>query len=445
MKDSKLSTPKVAFLWDESFLWGLMAYKALTGLSLPFDLIKAEDIKAGTLNNYKMLFVPGGWASNKIRVLGEEGVIEVQKFVSEGGSYLGFCGGAGLATTGRDGLGLVNIKRRPTRERVPSFSGRIELNVNAHAMWKDIPPHPPLTKGGLRGGGNSSPVFHAWWPSQFIVEDEDIKILATYGDAMPDAFSSDICIGDVGSADRWEELEAVYKINLNPARLRDEPAVIEGIYGKGKVILSLVHFDTPEDVIGQKVLVNLWEYLLRSEVRSQKLPPHPPLTKGGHRGGASAMPLSNIFSLSSELISLGERNFLWFWRNSLLLQWRRGVRGLEYNTLYIMMKEIAAQITEHRRQITEGGTQNTDHRTQITDKQIENIKSLLTPFVEKAKHLLLLERHALQKGHITYERCDDPEIQRLRSELFSESKSYGGKFKELLDKVDRLLYLLLIS
>lgn len=109
------------------------------------------------------------------------------------------------------------------------------------------------------------------------------------------------------------------------------------------------------------------------------------------------------------------------------------------------MKEIAVQITDHRRQITEGGTQNTDHRSQITDKQIENIKSLLTPFVEKAKHLLLLERHALQKGHITYERCDDPEIQRLRSELFSDSKSYGGKFKELLDKVDRLLYLLLIS
>ncbi len=53
---------KVAFLWDESYLWGLMAFNALTHLDLPFDLIKAEDIRAGSLDNYRMLFVPGGWA-----------------------------------------------------------------------------------------------------------------------------------------------------------------------------------------------------------------------------------------------------------------------------------------------------------------------------------------------------------------------------------------------
>jgi hypothetical protein len=35
----------VALLWDESYLWGLMAYKVLKGIGLPFDLIKAEDIK----------------------------------------------------------------------------------------------------------------------------------------------------------------------------------------------------------------------------------------------------------------------------------------------------------------------------------------------------------------------------------------------------------------
>jgi len=63
----------------------------------------------------------------------------------------------------------------------------------------------------------------------------------------------------------------------------------------------------------------------------------------------------------------------------------------------------------------------------------------LVIFTEKAKRLLLLERHALQKDHITYEKCDDPEIQNLREELFSRSKSYGGMFKELIDKVDGLL------
>jgi hypothetical protein len=401
---------KTAFLWDESFLWGLMAYKALKGLGLPFDLIKAEDIKTGALNNYKMLFVPGGWASNKIKALGETGTMAIRNFVSDGGSYLGFCGGAGLATTGKDGIGLLNIKRRPTKERVPSFSGRIELNVNEHPIW---------------GGGKACltpAIFHAWWPSQFIVEDENMRILATYGDPLPDAFSSDLNVGDVESDSRWEELEKVYQINLNPNRLKNEPAVIEGTYGKGKVILSLVHFDTPDDHNGQQVLLNLWEYLAGEKTDITNDPVKNSVNPGV--GARRAVPLQ----ICADLISVGERNFLWFWRNSMLLQWRRGVRGLEYNTLYIMMKEI----TELK---SRGVLQYTPTAGRLQD--------LLVPFIEKAKRLLLLERYALQKGHITYERCDDPEIQELRVELFSESKSHGGKFKELIDEVDRLLFLLL--
>ncbi|MDP2278298.1 MAG: hypothetical protein Q8K51_08755, partial [Nitrospirota bacterium] len=72
MKSSKLKP--AAFLWDESFLWGLMAYKALQANGLPFELIRAEDIKKGCLKNYAMLFVPGGWASNKLKPLGDKGI-----------------------------------------------------------------------------------------------------------------------------------------------------------------------------------------------------------------------------------------------------------------------------------------------------------------------------------------------------------------------------------
>jgi len=46
-------TNNVAFLWDESHLWGLMAYKSLRALGLPFDLIRAEDIRQGCLNRYR--------------------------------------------------------------------------------------------------------------------------------------------------------------------------------------------------------------------------------------------------------------------------------------------------------------------------------------------------------------------------------------------------------
>ncbi|OGW57035.1 MAG: hypothetical protein A2Z09_04755 [Nitrospirae bacterium RBG_16_43_8] len=65
------------------------------------------------------------------------------------------------------------------------------------------------------------------------------------------------------------------------------------------------------------------------------------------------------------------------------------------------------------------------------------------PFTKKAKQLLILERHAIQNGYITYERCDDLEIQKIRTELFGDSKSHGGLFKKLIDKIDSLLFSLI--
>ena len=67
-----------ALLWDESFLWGLMAWRALKEAGLPFDLLRSEDIREGALSRYRMLFVPGGWASNKINTLGDQGREAIQ-------------------------------------------------------------------------------------------------------------------------------------------------------------------------------------------------------------------------------------------------------------------------------------------------------------------------------------------------------------------------------
>jgi hypothetical protein len=152
---------------------------------------------------------------------------------------------------------------------VPSFSGRIRLNVIDHPIWEK----------------RTTDIFYAWWPSQFIIEDKNIKVLASYGETMPDSFSSDLNVGDVEANGSWDELEKIYKINLNPKRLINEPAVIEGSYGKGKVILSLVHFDTPDDVNGQLVLRNLWQYLAgqKTEYRTQNTEPYTAPGTGEHR------------------------------------------------------------------------------------------------------------------------------------------------------------------
>jgi len=398
-----------ALLWDESFLWGVMAHKALLACGLACDLIRAGDVRSGRLRNYTLLFVPGGWASNKIKALGSDGIEEIKRFVHDGGAYLGFCGGAGLATM--DGIGLVPVKRRPTKDRVPSFSGRIGLSSSPHPLWQGI----------------AEPVFHAWWPSQFVV-DGQVSVLATYAEALPDSFSSDVNVGDAAAAGSWPELERFYQINLDPKRLFGEPAVIEGRFGEGKVLLSLVHFDTPGDANGAKALGNIWRYLgcdqqtKRADV-SESL--------GAHNCGASCHPLMpELVTAVNGLIDLGLRNFLWFRRNSMLLQWRRGVRGLEYCTLSVMVNELAEllEMGAGKREMPE------------LDRSLTRIRELLLPFAAKAQGLLVRERFAMQNSHITYERCDDPEIQKIREELFSRSKSHGGLFKELIDEVDRLLY-----
>jgi hypothetical protein len=423
----------VAFLWDESFLWGLMAYKALKGLGLPFELVNAEEIQTGVLDRYKMLFIPGGWASNKGKDLGDDGMEAIRDFVSRGGNYLGFCGGAGLATRAKGCLGLLNIQRRPSKERVPSFSGRIHLNVASHAIWKGRT---------TRDARRTTNIFHAWWPSQFVIKEEGIHVLASYGEALPDAFSSDLNVGDTEENGNWEELENVYGINLAPERLRDEPAVVEGRYGAGKVVLSLIHFDSPDDTNGQHVLINLWEYLANyrtclpdrqaGNTENRHNPPSLPPESGVSTTAVPAR-TDKLFNFCSELISHGERNSLWFWRNSMLLHWRRGVRGMEYNTLYILMKEIV-DITANQ---SSGGVA-------CSLSALNKIEDIVVPFVEKAKKLLILEESVLQTGqHITYEKCDDPEMRKLRSELFSDSKSHGGMFKIMVDLIDEFLFQLL--
>jgi putative intracellular protease/amidase len=409
---------RAALLWDESFLWGVMAYTSLKKLGLSFDLVRAEDVRAGCLEDYAFVLVPGGWSSNKMKALGDDGAGAVRAFVKKGGGYLGFCGGAGLATN--DGLGLLDVSRKPTPERVPSFSGRIRLSRRRHAIWNGVP----------------GSIFHAWWPPQFGSLDKGITVLARYGKALPDSFSSDLNTGDVALAGNWSDLEQLYKINLDPSRIEGEPAVIEGRYGEGRVILSLVHFDTPEDCSGGSVMENLWACFLNvpaERIRSSRRNRRGPAAE--NEPSAPLAIAAELEAATAELIDLGLRNFLWFRRSPLLLQWRRGVRGLEYCTLDVMIRQVTVLLKTFA---------DPDEECTV-EKSLKKLRRKMLPFVGKARKLLVLERLALQRGPITYERCDDAVIQAMREELFSKSKSYGGRFKELLDDLDRIVYRLLKS
>ncbi len=384
-----LSSKKCAFLWDESFYWGLMSYRALKREGLGFELVRAEDIRRGALEDMGALFVPGGWASNKLKTLGDDGAEEIREFVSGGGAYIGLCGGAGLASS--SGLGLLDIDRKPLAERVPSLSGKVRLLLNDSPLWDGI----------------EDPEFHQWWPSQFELADDTIKVLARMGTPTDDAFSSDIPVKGMLSHD-WAEAEASYGINLDPARMKGDPVVVEGTCGKGTVIASLVHFDTPGCLNGMHVLGNLWERFSLERVRPSAV------NAGSPSGG--------LFEIMRGLFEFGISNFLWFERGQPgeLIQWRRGVRGLEYFTLLELARELSLCPVKEK---------------------LAALEQEAREFVGSAQELLRLEAGAIRRGErITFSEASGPDMKKLREHLFGGGKSHGGRFKELLDKMDAILY-----
>ncbi|KKL90796.1 hypothetical protein LCGC14_1901100, partial [marine sediment metagenome] len=388
---------KCALLWDESFLWGLMSYKALRRLGLGFELVRAEDVRKGALEDMAALFVPGGWASNKLKTLGDDGAEAVRRFVSGGGAYIGLCGGAGLAT--RSGLGLLEIDRKTLAERVPSLAGRVRLTLNEgddSPLWD-----------GVR-----EPEFSMWWPSQFVLDDSSIKTLAGFDEVTPDAFSSDLSVRGMDSV-KWQEAEEAYGINLDPARMKGDPVIVEGAYGKGTVIASLVHFDSPGSLSGERVLCNLWDRFALKRVRP--------------RGMDAASPSGKTHELLSGLFDLGVKSFLWFRRGEPgeMIQWRRGVRGLEYFTLMELGRELSA--------LNEG-------------QDDAGLLEGLHGFSRDAEELLALEAEAIKKGEqITFKKASGKKMYTLRERLFGGGKSHGGLYKEILDRLDALLFERLID
>ncbi len=421
--EKKPATRPCAILWDEAFLWGLMAWQGCSNAGLPFDLLRSAEIRRGALAGYQMLFVPGGWASNKLKALGDKGASEIRRFVADGGSYLGICGGAGLAT--EDELGLLPVRRKPQTERVPSFSGPIALCCSDHGILSNV----------------KTPLFHAWWPSQFCITGPEVKVLATYGEAGADAFSSDIQVAD-GMIIGWRELEKRYGIFLDPSRLRGEPAVMEGRFGRGKVILSLIHFDTPGEKDSAIVLQNIWNYLApetflrHREQARQEMPPRLPVITPNIISG-----MKEVESAVAELITVGTRNFLWSRRNPLLLQWRRGIRGLEYSTLAAMIGHIIKYLDLPCEQSSNGRLSPADPLDSAEiERQVTNLLTEIMPFVHKSIALLIRERFYLMQSPLSPLVCSDESIRRLRTELFGPAMNHGGYFKRLIDLVDKIMF-----
>ena len=169
--------------------------------------VLAEDIFAGVLDNADMLIMPGGRDKPYHQKLDGAGNAAIHDFVKEGGTYLGICAGAYY--------GCANIefqKGTPDEILAPRKIGL--LKATAYGCLREIsvpfdntPASAEITT--LEAGGKIMPAFY--WG---------------------------------GPAFRWNESEQEITIH---ARYNDvqgaPPAIISRACGKGRVILSGVHFE----------------------------------------------------------------------------------------------------------------------------------------------------------------------------------------------------------
>jgi hypothetical protein len=420
-----LKPGRVALLWDKSFLWGLLAVRTFRDLGFSFDLLSSTDVRTGALANYQLLIVPGGWASLRSQELGVGGRAELQRYVYKGGAYLGICGGAGLALQVDEGLALVPVTRKSVTDRLPNFSGSIRVRqAHSHPLW-----------WGLHG----EEVFHVWWPSQFhIVEPDDIQVLGRYGQPESGFSVSDL---NVWAGRDWTQLEEAYQINLDPERIINEPAVIEGRYGEGRVLLSYPHLETPGDAAGNMALFNIWYDLLNNSV----------VGAGGAFRRVSPLTIREVDGKSLEqikkmarearrLIALGEKHNLWSWRNSWLLQWKRGVRGAEFGTISVLLNALADELERT------GAVAIVSDTPLLMEmgKRLDRFEELWRQFYHKGSALLEEEGRRLN-GEIYIDTSKlTPRIRTLLRDIFNcaqcyGSKSYGGLYRQLLDQIDSLL------
>ncbi|MBP8646679.1 MAG: hypothetical protein KBH99_11245 [Syntrophobacteraceae bacterium] len=413
--------PPVALFWDQSLVWGLICVETLNRLGVPFRLLSAAEISSGRLEDHSLLLVPGGWAAHKARVLGEEGRVEIQHFLLRGGSYLGFCGGAGLALSGPAALSLVPLERMPLEDRLPSASGEVWIEgVHRHPAWKDLPTLLPVS---------------VWWPSQFWGYPLPRSLcLATYRATGRDFRVADLPLSDLTDLDIcWEEWERIYGINLQPGRLLGHPAILELRLGRGRLMLSYPHLETPGDHWGNRLFANMLNYLQSRAISNRDRrgsSHHGPESRRTPPDEAAMEVLGRALDEVESLIRFGERHLLWAWRRPWLLGWQRGVRGLEYGSLAVCLRSL------HRAVLKIPGR---PAQPDPWSEPFQTLEKAVREFCPPARKLLMEEKAAMISGRVRKLGRVNRRVDELRERLFGRRMSHGGLCSSLFDQVDHLL------
>ena len=402
----------VHIYWDESHFWGLLVRRALVHWGIPHRLVRAEEIAQGVLSGKSapcLLVVPGGRARGKAQRLGEAGMRAVRDFVAGGGNYLGFCGGAGLALTGPDGLGLCPWSRKGFTNRLHHFlSGHMHASLNVES---------PLVPASL----GESALLPVWWPGRFDPLDDGVEVLARYQSPGPDFWVADLNLKKLpkGTMSDWETL---YGISLRPDFMRGQPCVTANAFGQGQVVLSYAHLETPASPHANRWLAHILDQVAGLSCED----PHLPAWDLDQRPVVwEDQTLAQARTALKEVIATGSDHFLLFWRTPWLLGWRRGIPGAGINALYALVCEAQALAP------TPGAEAFWQEHAAHFSQLVELLRDGLTGY-------LLAERLAMTVFHTAKDAIDSKGLREQRAALFGTAPEPGGVYAELLQLLESL-------
>lgn len=456
--------PPVAVFWDQSLVWGLLLVEALEVMNVPYHLVTASQIHGHILANYRILVVPGGWAAHKARALGAHGLENIKEFVANGGNYIGFCGGAGLALAGGSSLNLVPIQRKTLSQRLPNASGEVWIEGNPeHPLWQGLPPRIPVS---------------VWWPSQFAWDNGmGVEAVARYCGFGEDFWVADLCAADVAACGgSWKEWETGYGINLDPTLLCGQAAILGCQVGKGFAVLSYPHLECPSGwgrrlfrhilgllqdgypaLPGREVSpdterksesgncphrgTSVWAHGLglakgvpQAAIEVGPCVSFPDHSTGDPPSVQAFRVLQEAYEDAGALITFGQRHLLWRWRRPWVLHWQRGVRGLEYGSLFVGLRFMVSHWAKDR--LASGPTKPWDDLA-------TGVREKTRTFCQLARKLLLEEKAASHRGPIGKLQSVNPSVDALREILFGRGMSHAGLSQQVFDALDALLYLTL--
>lgn len=475
-------SPQLFILWDESYLWGLLVWRAMEALGLPYTLVKGHEIAQGLLSCKRpaMLMVPGGTARHKATALSEEGMQAIRDYVSQGGHYIGFCGGAGLGLSGKHGLGLCPWTRARITDRMQHFvSGHIHVSVKKeHGLVPELAynlttqhesgaeksasrPHALGKHPSKRHHAPSTPIdldslagpLPIWWPGRFAEQKgHDVEILARY--VTPNMVcNKDFWVADLplsalphGTFDEWSTL---YNIHLRPTFLEGQPCIVHGKHGQGTYTLSYSHLETPNSPVANAWLVHLIEELTANDGQGIKATSHtvpewdletlpnawPSVCPCGDGTGEIAAYAKEIHSLRERMAGImrtGMEQSLLFRRNAWLIGWRTGIAGGNLNNLHAAMVSVAS-------------TPPNSAAIAFWCRHREKFLHDFNIFHKGVTGYLLAERLAMTLAKSLPDMVSLRILTEQREALFGGHMESGGLYVEILKVLDELLFLQLTT